>query len=37
MEDWPVGPYVLLSRLTGTVCHNFAVNVLPELMEYVPL
>jgi hypothetical protein len=35
MEDWLIGPYVLPSRLTGVMYHNFSVNVLPELIEDV--
>jgi hypothetical protein len=37
MEDWLIGPYVLPHRLTAAVYHNLLVNVLPELIEDVPL
>jgi hypothetical protein len=37
MGDWGTGLYVLLRRLRGAAYHNFLVNVLPELIEDVPL
>ena len=32
-----VGPYVLPQRLNGQTYHDFIENVLPELLEDVPL
>ena len=35
--DYLVGPYVLPKRINGQTYHNFIENVLPELIEGVPL
>ncbi|KOC66835.1 Histone-lysine N-methyltransferase SETMAR [Habropoda laboriosa] len=36
-DDFVVGPYILLDRLDGTIYNNFLENVLPGLLEEIPL